>query len=68
MIIIIIAEPRSGSTNLALWFRNLGDIELLYEPISNPNMKWFKENESPTNWKFEKEIVVIKETLNETND
>jgi len=68
MIIVIIAEPRSGSSNLALWFRNLGDIELLYEPISNPNMKWFKQNEPIENWKFDKEIVVIKETFNATID
>jgi LPS sulfotransferase NodH len=68
MIIVIIAEPRSGSTNLALWFRNLRNIDLLYEPISNPNMKWFKDNEPIANWKFQKEIVVIKETFNGTSD
>lgn len=68
MIIVIIAEPRSGSTNLALWFRNLGNIDLLYEPITNPNMKWFKDNEPIANWKFKKEIVVIKETFNTISD
>jgi len=68
MIIVILAEPRSGSSNLALWFRNLGDIELLYEPISNPDMKWFKHGIPISEWKFNKEIVVIKETFNETND
>ena len=68
MIIVILAEPRSGSSNLALWFRNLGDIELLYEPISNPNMKWFKNTQSPKEWKFDKEIVVIKETFNDVSD
>ena len=68
MIIVIIAEPRSGSSNLALWFRNLGNIELLYEPISNPNMKWFKDGIPISEWKFDKDIIVIKETFNETTD
>lgn len=40
MIITILAEPRSGSTNLANWFYFNEEFTVLFEPL-NPLSKWF---------------------------
>jgi hypothetical protein len=63
MVISIISEPRSGSTNLANWFHNYKDIEILFEPLTNKKLKWFKDDPNPINWYTDKEILLIKETI-----
>lgn len=35
MVITILAEPRTGSTNLAAWFDSNNDFTVLHEPINN---------------------------------
>lgn len=62
MIITIIAEPRSGSTNLANWFLNKKEFTILYEPITNPNMEWYQNGTSPKFWKYDTSNIIIKET------
>lgn len=64
MIILIISEPRSGSTNFANWFHNHNNIEIIFEPITNKNLKWFKNGEPISMWKKNGDIMLIKETVN----
>lgn len=61
MIITIIAEQRSGSTNLANWFNLKKSFTVLYEPISNSNTLWFKNNTPPSTWEYTTEHLMIKE-------
>lgn len=68
MIITIIAEPRSGSTNLTNWFFTDKDFTILFEPISNPNTKWYKNGLDPKDWKYETKHLLIKEVFNNTTD
>jgi hypothetical protein len=63
MIVTILSEPRSGSTNLAKWFSINKDFTVLFEPF-NPDMKsskWYKFGESPTIWKYNTKHLLIKE-------
>ena len=39
MFVTIIAEPRSGSTNLANWFYFNSSFTTLFEPM-NPTTRW----------------------------
>ena len=59
MIITILAEPRSGSTNLTNWFYFNKNFTTLFIP-SDPNSKWYK-TESPINYKYDTEHLLIKE-------
>ena len=68
MIITILAEPRSGSTNLANWFNLKKSFTVLYEPISNPNTIWFKNNTPPNTWVYNTPNLLIKETFNGETD
>lgn len=68
MIITILAEPRSGSTNLTNWFFNKKDFSVLFEPISNSKIQWYKNGEHPALWKFNTPHLLIKETLNDKTD
>jgi hypothetical protein len=61
MVITVIAEPRSGSTNLANWFYNQTKFTTLYEPITNSTLKWFKNGVCPTQWKYDTEHLFVKE-------
>lgn len=61
MVITIIAEPRSGSTNLANWFYNKENFTVLYEPITSPNLKWFQNGKNPSSWSYDTEHLLIKE-------
>jgi hypothetical protein len=63
MLITIIAEPRSGSTNLANWFFKNKDFTVLFEPMTNSKMKWFKGNMPPSEWKYSTEHLLVKEIL-----
>ena len=46
MVITILAEPRSGSTNLTNWFYCNENFTTLFEPL-NPISKWFQKNVEP---------------------
>jgi len=62
MIITILAEPRSGSTNLANWFYFNKDFTVLYEPITNPTSEWYKNGMSPKLWEYNTPHFLVKET------
>jgi hypothetical protein len=59
MIITILAEPRSGSTNLANWFYFNDKFTTLFIP-SDPKSKWYKK-ESPKDYRYSTEHLLIKE-------
>jgi hypothetical protein len=59
MIITILAEPRSGSTNLANWFYLNKNFTTLFIP-SDPQSKWYK-SESPKDYKYNTQHLLIKE-------
>jgi hypothetical protein len=66
MVITILAEPRSGSTNLALWFRLQKNFTVFLEPL-NPNMAAYDEYKngvSPKLWEYETPHLLIKEICN----
>jgi hypothetical protein len=69
MVITILAEPRSGSTNLAKWFSMHKDFTVLFEPFNSDmkTNKWYKFGESPTIWKYDTKHFLIKEIYNKTN-
>jgi LPS sulfotransferase NodH len=60
MIITILAEPRSGSTNLTNWFYKNKKFTTLFEPL-NPISKWFQQNVTPLNYSYTTEHLCIKE-------
>jgi hypothetical protein len=64
MIITIIAEPRSGGTNLANWFLSNKDFTILYEPITSSDKQWYKKGISPKLWSYPSPHILIKETYN----
>jgi hypothetical protein len=59
MIITILAEPRSGSTNLANWFYFNKDFTTLFIP-SDIKSKWYK-SQSPKEYTFTTKHLLIKE-------
>lgn len=59
MVITILAEPRSGSTNLTNWFCLNNKFTTLFLP-SDPKSKWYK-SESPKEYKYNTEHLLIKE-------
>ena len=59
MVITILAEPRSGSTNLANWFYFNKNFTSLFVP-SDPQSKWYK-SESPKDYKYNTSHLLIKE-------
>jgi hypothetical protein len=63
MVISVIAEPRSGSTNLAVWFQRHQHFTVLFEPF-NERMKHianYKDGEPPRLWKYNTKHLLIKE-------
>lgn len=59
MIITILAEPRSGSTNLTNWFYTNKNFTTWYIP-SDSKSKWYK-NISPKEYTYTTEHLLIKE-------
>lgn len=59
MIITILAEPRSGSTNLTNWFYFNKNFTTLFLP-SDPNSKWYI-SEHPKKYKYITEHLLVKE-------
>jgi hypothetical protein len=60
MVITILAEPRSGSTNLTNWFYLNKNFTTLFEP-ENPNSKWFQNNIDPKDYKYNTKHLCLKE-------
>jgi len=60
MIITIISEPRSGSTNLCNWFSLNKDFTVLLEPY-NSKSDQYKNNLLPKEWKYYTKHFIIKE-------
>jgi hypothetical protein len=60
MIITILAEPRSGSQNLANWFTLYGNFTVLFEPL-NKNSSYYKKGEPISEWIYNTEHFLIKE-------
>ena len=54
MVITILAEPRSGSTNLTNWFYHNKNFTTLFEPL-NPMSNWFKKDITPINYLYNTE-------------
>jgi hypothetical protein len=60
MVITILAEPRSGSTNLTNWFYFNKNFTTLFEP-GNPGSKWFQNEIQPKDYKYNTKHLCIKE-------
>ena len=60
MKVLILAEPRSGSTNLARWFRLNKEFTVLIEPY-NANAFDYKKNSSAYSWEYTTDHLLIKE-------
>ena len=66
MVVTVIAEPRSGSTNLAKWFARNKNFTVLFEPF-NYSMRYsnsHKFGESPKLWKYTTKHLLVKEIYN----
>lgn len=59
MFVTILAEPRSGSTNLANWFYFNENFTTLFIP-SDPKSKWYKSY-SPKYYKYNTNHILVKE-------
>lgn len=60
MVITILAEPRSGSTNLTNWFYFNKNFTTLFEPL-NPISKWFQNGKEPKDYKYKTKHLCLKE-------
>ena len=60
MVITILAEPRSGSTNLANWFRLNKNFTTLLEP-TNSEAKWYQNEIEPKDYKYDTKHLCVKE-------
>ena len=60
MVITILAEPRSGSTNLTNWFYFNKNFTTLFEP-ANPGSKWYQNEIVPKDYKYNTKHLCIKE-------
>lgn len=60
MIITILAEPRSGSTNLTNWFYFNVNFTTLFEPL-NPLSKWYQKGISINDYEYKTPYLLIKE-------
>lgn len=60
MVITIIAEPRTGSTNLGKWFLNNKEFTVLFEPLNKTSTN-YKKGVPITDWKYKTNYFLIKE-------
>lgn len=68
MIVTILAEPRSGSTNLARWFQTSAEFTVYFEPVSN-NKSYFKKfGKNVYDWRWDTTHFVVKETYHPAID
>jgi hypothetical protein len=68
VVITILAEPRSGSTNLANWFYFNKNFTTLFEPITSPKWKWYKHGVSPKLWEYKTPHLLVKEIYRPEED
>ena len=68
MIITLLCEPRSGSTNLANWFYFNKNFTTLFEPITSPKWKWYKHGVSPKLWEYKTPHLLVKEIYRPEED
>jgi hypothetical protein len=63
MIISVIAEARSGSTNLAHWFSQKENFTVFYEPLNIGMIEYneYKGDTSPKTWKYNTKHLLVKE-------
>ena len=66
MIITILAEPRSGSTNLTNWFFSNNKFTVFFNPTIKPeftksNRSWYQNDIHPKDYKYKTEHLLIKE-------
>jgi hypothetical protein len=59
MIITILSEPRSGSTNLVNWFYHNKDFNILFLP-SDSKSNWYI-NKKPSEYKYITKYLLVKE-------
>jgi hypothetical protein len=67
MIITILAEPRTGSTNLAKWFRLNKEFTVLIEPY-NPQAYDYKKEKKLSEWRYSTAHLLIKEIYTVTKN
>ena len=67
MIITILAEPRTGSTNLANWFNSNKEFTVLQEPL-NENSVNYKRGKSVYTWDYTTHHLLIKEIYTPNKD
>lgn len=68
MVVTILAEPRSGSTNLANWFYFNENFTILFEPITSPKWQWYKNGVSPKLWEYKTPHLLVKEIFRPDED
>lgn len=67
MVILLLCEPRSGSTNLANWFYYNKNFTTLFNPDIPPEHtnslddKWYQNGVSPKDYEYKTEHLLIKE-------
>jgi hypothetical protein len=66
MIITLLCEPRSGSTNLANWFYFNKKFTVFFNPdielkFRNSNNKWYQNGIHPSDYKYQTDNLLIKE-------
>jgi hypothetical protein len=67
MIITLLCEPRSGSTNLANWFSYYKNFTVLQEPL-NKNVEHYKKEVPINEWRYDTEHLLIKEIYTTTKN
>jgi hypothetical protein len=67
MVITILAEPRTGSSNLAAWFNSNIDFTVLQEPL-NKYGKSYKKNKPINTWSYNTPHLLIKEVYGPKSD
>lgn len=67
MIITILAEPRSGSTNLANWFSTYESFTVFQEPLNKRGLG-YQKNKPIKEWEFNTPHLLIKEIYTPDSD
>jgi hypothetical protein len=74
MVITILAEPRSGSTNLTNWFYHNKQFTTLFNPDVPPEsrspltVKWYQNNVPPKDYIYKTPHLCIKEDFYQNKD
>jgi NhaP-type Na+/H+ and K+/H+ antiporter len=76
MVITILCEPRSGSTNLLNWFGSHDNYTHVFEPLTNPGYSKIKSDKNLIfnnikdikSWQYNTENIVVKEIAHSNID